>query len=114
MGEFSNNFFQSNDLNLHYINYKTNAHKPLIMLHGMRSYAQSWNDVADQLLTFFDVYALDQRGRGESDWAPDYNYDTESYVDDLTNFHLWGIQWAGVIVSFLLQKTLKWLRVLLL
>ena len=86
MGEFSNNFFQSNHLNLHYINYKTNAHKPLIMLHGMRSYAQSWNDVADQLLTFFDVYALDQRGRGESDWAPDYNYDTESYVDDLTNF----------------------------
>ena len=86
MGEFSNNFFQSNDLNLHYINYKTNAHKPLIMLHGMRSYAQAWNDVADQLLNFFDVYALDQRGRGESDWAPDYNYDTESYVDDLTNF----------------------------
>tara|TARA_Y100000817_G_scaffold106337_2_gene83282 strand:+ start:6521 stop:7354 length:834 start_codon:yes stop_codon:yes gene_type:complete len=86
MGEFSNNFFQSNDLNLHYINYKTNAHKPLIMLHGMRSYAQAWNDVADQLLNFFDVYALDQRGRGDSDWAPDYNYDTESYVDDLTNF----------------------------
>ena len=86
MCEFSNNFFQSNHLNLHYINYKTNAHKPLIMLHGMRSYAQAWNDVADQLLNFFDVYALDQRGRGESDWAPDYNYDTEAYVDDLTNF----------------------------
>jgi len=86
MGEVISDYFQSNDLNLHYINYKTNAHKPLIMLHGMRSYAQAWNDVADQLLNFFDVYALDQRGRGESDWAPDSNYDTEAYVDDLTNF----------------------------
>ena len=86
MGEFSNNFFQSNDLNLHYINYKTNAHKPLIMLHGMRSYAQAWNDVAEQLVDNFDIYALDQRGRGDSDWSLDSNYDTEAYVDDLTNF----------------------------
>ena len=86
MGEFSNNFFQSIDLNLHYINYKTNAHNPLIMLHGMRSYAQAWNDVAEQLVDNFDIYALDQRGRGDSDWSLDSNYDTEAYVDDLTNF----------------------------
>ena len=86
MGRFTSNYFQSNNLNLHYINYKTDAIKPLIMLHGMRSYAQSWNDVADQLITDFDVYALDQRGRGESDWSPDQNYDTQAYVDDLTNF----------------------------
>ena len=86
MGEFTSNYFQSNNLNLHYINYKTDAIKPLIMLHGMRSYAQAWNDVADQLITDFDVYALDQRGRGESDWSSDHNYETQAYVDDLTNF----------------------------
>ena len=86
MGGFTSNYFQSNNLNLHYINYKTDAIKPLIMLHGMRSYAQSWNDVADQLITDFDVYAIDQRGRGESDWSPDQNFDTQAYVDDLTNF----------------------------
>ena len=86
MGEVTSDYFQSNDLNLHYINYKTNAHKPLIMLHGMRSYAQAWNDVAEQLVDNFDIYALDQRGRGDSDWSLDSNYDTEAYVDDLTNF----------------------------
>ena len=61
MGEVTSDYFQSNDLNLHYINYKTNAHKPLIMLHGMRSYAQAWNDVAEQLVDNFDIYALDQK-----------------------------------------------------
>ena len=86
MREFTSDYYQSNGLNLHYINYKTNATKPLIMLHGMRSYAQAWNDVAEQLVDNFDIYALDQRGRGDSDWSPDYNYDTEAYVDDLTNF----------------------------
>ena len=55
MGEFTSNYFQSNNLNLHYINYKTDAIKPLIMLHGMRSYAQAWNDVAHQLISDFDV-----------------------------------------------------------
>ena len=30
--------------------------------------------------------ALDQRGRGESDWAPDGDYSTDAYVADLAGF----------------------------
>ena len=86
MADFTSNYFQSNELNLHYINFETTVNKPLIMLHGMRSYAQSWNDVAQELTNDFDIYALDQRGRGESDWDPNRNYFTDAYVDDLTNF----------------------------
>tara|TARA_B110000116_G_scaffold256789_1_gene256295 strand:+ start:1336 stop:2175 length:840 start_codon:yes stop_codon:yes gene_type:complete len=86
MAEFTSNYFQSNELNLHYINFETTAKRPLIMLHGMRSYAQAWNDVANELTNDFDIYALDHRGRGESDWDPNRNYFTDAYVDDLTNF----------------------------
>jgi pimeloyl-ACP methyl ester carboxylesterase len=86
MADFTSNYFQSNELNLHYINFETTAKRPLIMLHGMRSYAQAWNDVANELTNDFDIYALDHRGRGESDWDPNRNYFTDTYVDDLTNF----------------------------
>ena len=34
----------------------------------------------------YRVLALDQRGRGESDWAPDGDYGAEAYVKDLEGF----------------------------
>jgi len=57
----------------------------IVMLHGLRAYAQTWDRVAQILAKQFHVVALDQRGRGKSDWAPPTDYFTPNYVEDLKN-----------------------------
>lgn len=59
---------------------------PLVLLHGLRAYAQTWESLVEALGPGFCVYALDQRGRGLSDWAPSASYHTQSYVEDLQDF----------------------------
>lgn len=77
---------EANGLNLHYLDWGT-ARKPnLVMLHGLRGHAHSWDDVSAALCSDFHVLALDQRGRGDSDWAPGGDYTTSSFVADLHAF----------------------------
>jgi len=56
---------------------------PIIMLHGLRSYAQTFHGLAAALQPGWRVIAIDQRGRGQSDWDPLRRYDTLTYVADL-------------------------------
>jgi pimeloyl-ACP methyl ester carboxylesterase len=56
------------------------------MLHGLRGHAHSWDDVSAALCGDFHVLALDQRGRGDTDWAPGGDYSTGSFVADLHAF----------------------------
>lgn len=56
---------------------------PVVMLHGIRGYAETFAGVAQALQPGVRVVAYDQRGRGESDWDPQHNYYTDAYVDDL-------------------------------
>ena len=79
----SSHFFQSKDLNLHYLSWGNAAHPAIIMLHGIRSYANTWTPIAEKLAGRFHVVALDQRGRGKSDWSSDAAYFTADYVSDL-------------------------------
>jgi pimeloyl-ACP methyl ester carboxylesterase len=57
----------------------------IIMLHGLRAYARTWNRVALALADRYRIVALDQRGRGKSDWGPSEEYFTPNYVSDLKN-----------------------------
>jgi esterase len=56
---------------------------PLVLLHGLRAYAQTWESLVQSLGEGYCIYALDQRGRGLSDWAEPSTYHTQSYVEDL-------------------------------
>lgn len=56
---------------------------PVVLLHGLRGHAHSWDDVARALSTTYRVIAVDQRGRGESDWAPGGDYSIQAFVRDL-------------------------------
>lgn len=56
---------------------------PIVALHGLRSFAYTWEPVALPLAERFRFIALDQRGRGESDWDPQRRYFTAHYVQDL-------------------------------
>lgn len=73
-------------LNLHVLRWGDPKGVPLVLLHGLRAYAQTWESLVEALGGGYCIYALDQRGRGLSDWAPAASYHTQSYVEDLQDF----------------------------
>ncbi|WP_118183634.1 alpha/beta fold hydrolase [Paraburkholderia phosphatilytica] len=75
--------FRSGALNLRYVEWGAKDAPPAILLHGLRSYAMTWEPVARFFASGFRLIALDQRGRGDSDWDPERNYFTSAYVEDL-------------------------------
>jgi pimeloyl-ACP methyl ester carboxylesterase len=70
-------------LRLRYLEWGRIDAPAIIMLHGLRSYAHTWEPVALPLAEQWRLIALDQRGRGESDWDPEHNYFADAYVSDL-------------------------------
>jgi pimeloyl-ACP methyl ester carboxylesterase len=58
----------------------------VLLLHGLRGHRHSWDDVSAEFCSDYHVLALDQRGRGESDWAPGDDYSTPAFVADLEGF----------------------------
>jgi len=81
-GPTSHNFF-SQRLRLHYVDYG-GAGKPLLVLvHGGRDHARSWDFVAARLLDRYHVIAPDLRGHGDSAWALGSHYSMPDYLVDL-------------------------------
>lgn len=70
-------------IRIHYLEWGPGSGPPMVLLHGLRGHAHSWDDVSAAFAGTYRVIALDQRGRGESDWAADGQYTTEAYVADL-------------------------------
>lgn len=56
---------------------------PLLLLHGIRGYGETFADLVQRLPAGYRCIALDQRGRGQSDWDPGCNYYTDAYVADI-------------------------------
>jgi pimeloyl-ACP methyl ester carboxylesterase len=75
-----------NGLKLHYLDWGSDGSPVMVLLHGLRGHAHSWDDVSAAMCRDYHVLALDQRGRGDSDWAKDGNYTTSAYVSDLLGF----------------------------
>src|SRR5581483_7885551 len=91
-------FLTVNGLRLHYLDWGSPTAPPLVVLHGLRSYAHAWDNVSRGLAGRYRVIALDQRGRGESDWSPTAEYHTDAYVSDLE-----GVVAALGLQSFVLM-----------
>ncbi|MBI2165199.1 MAG: alpha/beta hydrolase [Chloroflexi bacterium] len=79
-------FVVVSNLRVHYLDWGNEAAQPLLMLHGLRGYAQAWDPIARDLSDRYHVVAWDARGRGESDWAKDQKYNLATYVSDLASF----------------------------
>jgi pimeloyl-ACP methyl ester carboxylesterase len=74
--------FISQRLKLHYLDWG-NEQKPLLLLvHGGRDHARSWDWVAADLRRDFHVIAPDLRGHGDSEWAIGSIYSLIDYVLD--------------------------------
>jgi len=78
----------------------------LVLLHGYTGHARSWDALARTLSARYRVLALDQRGHGQTDWAPREKYDTSEMVTDLEafvaalgleNFALLGLSMGGLV-----------------
>ena len=79
---------KANGINLHYLDWGTEGKPKVLLLHGLRGHSHSWDDISAEFHQDYHIFALDQRGRGESDWAPDGDYSSESFVSDLEAFCL--------------------------
>ncbi len=59
---------------------------PVLLLHGGNQSAHSWDLVSLHLADRWHVYALDQRGHGDSEWTRDIDYSTEAKAADALAF----------------------------
>ncbi len=78
-------WFVVDNLNLHYLDWGGNSHKPLVLLPGLGGSAHTWDTFARNVCNDFRIYALDQRGHGDSDWAKD-GYALTKYISDMAGF----------------------------
>jgi esterase len=102
--EHTDHQVQVHGMNFHYLEWGNPANPTILMLHGGSQQAHSWDFVSLPLSEQFHILALDQRGHGDSDWAPDGDYSIEAHQRDidgfvqalkLRNFHLIGHSMGG-------------------
>jgi len=65
-------FVSANGLRLHYVEWGEQASPPLLLLHGFGNEAHIWDRFAATVEQRYHVFALDSRGHGDSDHAPEY------------------------------------------
>ncbi len=76
-------YVDSQRLRLHYVVWGDDGKPPLVLLHGGRDHARSWDRTALALCDRYQVFAPDLRGHGDSDWALGGNYSIIDYALDL-------------------------------
>ena len=69
-------------LKLNIVEWGDPAAPPLVLQHGGRDHARSWDPVARAFAGDFRVIAPDLRGHGDSDWVSDGAYDLTDFVLD--------------------------------
>jgi pimeloyl-ACP methyl ester carboxylesterase len=95
-----------NGLTCRYLEWGEADAPAVVLLHGLRSYARTWEPAARVLAETHRVIAPDLRGRGESGWDPERDYYVNTYVRDLealaglldlTRFALVGHSLGGAV-----------------
>jgi pimeloyl-ACP methyl ester carboxylesterase len=76
-------FFVSQRLRLHYVDWGNDEAPPLVLVHGGRDHCRNWDWVAQRLCQDWHVLAPDLRGHGDSEWVMGANYGMIDYVYDL-------------------------------
>jgi pimeloyl-ACP methyl ester carboxylesterase len=77
-------YYMSHRLKLHFWEWGDAGRPNLILVHGSRDHARSWDLVAQALSPHFRMLAPDLRGHGDSSWAPGAMYSIPEYVLDVS------------------------------
>lgn len=86
---FEEHAFQSRDgLRIYYREYGESVNGiPILCLAGISRNSRDFEDICDHLADRYQVFAMDLRGRGFSDYDPNWrNYHPQTYVDDVLTF----------------------------
>ena len=71
---------------LHFLEWGDPSAPPVLLLHGGNQSSHAWDLVSLHLSDRYHVYALDQRGHGDSEWVRDQDYSREAMVKDALAF----------------------------
>ena len=86
MSEPTQHFFESQRLRLSYWEWGEPSDPPLLLHHGGRDHARSWDRIAEGLAGDYHVLALDLRGHGDSQPEIGGEYSIRQNVADLVAF----------------------------
>jgi esterase len=75
-----------NHLRFHFLEWGDPSAPPVLVLHGGNQSGHSWDLVSLHLADRFHVYALDQRGHGDSEWTRESDYSSEAMASDAVAF----------------------------
>lgn len=70
----------------HYLEWGDPRAQSVLLLHGSNQSAHSWDLVSLHLADRFHVFALDQRGHGDSEWSRDSDYSSSAMGLDAAAF----------------------------
>ena len=104
MSTLTDRFVTVRGLRFHVVECGAPSAPAIVFLHGITAHARTWDEEVCALGQRFHVLAIDQRGHGDSDPAPDGEYGNPALVDDfsalvdalgLERFHLIGLSLGG-------------------
>jgi pimeloyl-ACP methyl ester carboxylesterase len=111
---FTEHYYPTSDgLSLYYREY--GAGKDVVVcLPGLTRNSKDFHEIATHLATSYRVLCLDLRGRGQSDWDPDWrNYNPAVYINDiwslveqlgLDNFIMIGTSLGGILAMIMASQ----------
>jgi esterase len=76
----------ANGLGFRYLDWGNKEQRPILFLHGGALTAHTWDLCCLALRDDYHCMALDQRGHGDSDWAPDADYSILAQREDVKGF----------------------------
>src|SRR5438128_1034570 len=86
------------ELRFRYLDWGTGGLRPILFLHGGALTAHTWDLCCLALRDEFHCIALDQRGHGDSDWAPDADYSIAAQREDIKGFaDKLGLDWFALV-----------------
>ncbi len=67
----TDHYAQINGIRMHYLDWGNPQLPPLLLLHGGRLTAHTWDMAALLLRDHYHIVALSQRGHGDTEWTPE-------------------------------------------
>lgn len=85
-------------LSFHYLEWGSPPSPAMVLLHGLSAHCRIWDSFARSMSQGYHVFALDQRGHGDTGWPDSPAYATEDYVADLEALvDSWGLGQFAII-----------------
>ena len=84
---------EARGLRFGYLEWGDSSAPAMVLLHGLTSHGHSWDVFVGALEGSYHVFALDQRGHGDTQWPTPPSYTTEDFIEDVASLtDQWGLR----------------------